>query len=129
MKVEKIDHITIRVKDMKKATEFFADLLGTEFKPLGDFTEQGIRMSIDPLGIGIAESLTPDGALAKTIEKRGEGLSTLSVKVANLEEAVNEMKSRGIRQIGSQEHSDFRAAMFHPADTYGTMIELIEYKA
>ncbi len=81
-----------------------------------------------PLGIGIAEPLTPDAALAKVIERRGEGLSVLSLKVANLEEAISEMKSRGIRQIGSQEHSNIRAAMFHPADAFGVMIELIEHK-
>ncbi|MBI4284383.1 MAG: VOC family protein [Chloroflexi bacterium] len=129
MKVESIDHITIRVRDLKKAIAFFADLFETRFTDLGEFKEQGIRMSIDPLGIGIAEPLTPDSPLAKAIDKRGEGLSVISLMVADIEKAVAEAKARGIRLIGRQEETKFRTAILHPADTFGAMIELIQWKA
>ncbi len=128
MKVEKIDHIVIRVRDSKKATRFFADLFETEFSELGEFKQLDIISYMDPLGIEIIEPLTPDGATARAIERGGEGLSLLSLKVPNLEEAIAEMNSQGIRQVWRGEHGNWRAVIYHPADTYGVMIELIEYK-
>jgi len=129
MKVENIDHIMIEVRDLEGASKFFADLLGTEFSNLGEIKEVDARSSIEPLGIELVEPLTPDGPTARAIESKGEGLSLLSLKVANLEEGVAEMKSRGIRLITTIDRSQWKAALFHPKDTYGVMIELIEYRA
>ena len=129
MKVEKIDHIVIRVKDAQKATKFSADLFETEFSNLGEFEQLDIVSYMDPLGIEIIEPLTPDGATTRAIESNGEGLSLLSLKVPNLEEAAAEMQSRGIRQLWRVEKGPWKAAIYHPADTYGALIELIEYKS
>jgi len=129
MKVEKISQVAILVKDLEKASKFFADLLETEFTKLGEFEEWDANSLISPLRVELIEPLTTDGPTSKVIERRGEGLSFLSLKVTNIEEAVAEMKSRGIRLIRRVERSSFRGATFHPKDTYGVMIELLEYKA
>ncbi len=124
MKVEKIDHVGIMVKDLEEAGNFFADLFGIEFTGPHENPGQDIRNMINRhLGIELISPLTPDGPNAKTLEKRGEGLSLLSLKVSNLEEAVAEMKSKGVRQIGA---IGKRIAIFHPRDTYGVMIDLVE---
>lgn len=57
MKVEKIALVAIRVRDAKKATEFFTDLFETEFSELGEFKELDVKSFIDPLGIEIVEPL------------------------------------------------------------------------
>ena len=129
MKIENIDHIGIYVRDLKKATKFFADLLGTEFTEIGESKEVDVRSAMDPSGIELFEPLTPDGTAARTIERRGEGLALLSLKVPNLEEGIAAMESRGIRLTVRVERPNARMALFHPKDTYGVMIELIEYKA
>ncbi|MFC1943778.1 VOC family protein [Chloroflexota bacterium] len=124
MKVEKIDHVGIMVKDLEKAGRFFADLFEVEFTGPSENPGQDIRnMMSRPLGIELISPLTPDGPNARTLENRGEGLSLLSLKVQNLEEAVAEMKSKGIRQVGA---IGKRIAIFHPKDTYGVMIDLVE---
>ena len=99
MKVEKLDHIAISVRDLDKAISFFSGLLGTEFSEPRVIEDAGARQVLDPLGIELVEPLTPDSAVARTIESRGEGLSLLSLKVADLEEAIAEMKSRGVRLV------------------------------
>src|SRR3972149_2647238 len=96
MKFEKIAHIAIRVKDLGKAIEFFNDLFGTEFSEPVAQEKLGVRNCFDPLGIELVESLSPDGPLARLIERKGEGLACLVLKVPNLEEAIAEMTSRGI---------------------------------
>ena len=124
MKIEKIDGVLIMVKDLEKAGKFFADLLDMEFR--GPSEGQDLRHLISrPTGIELVSPLTPDGSAAKTLRNRGEGLHCLSLKVPNLEEAIAEMKSKGIRHIGTMGKT---IAIFHPKDTYGVMIDLIERK-
>ena len=128
MKVEKIECVLIGVKDLEKATEFFSDLFETEFSRI-EFKEMDTANAMDPLGIELVAPLTPDGQFAETLERRGEGLMMLGLKVPDLEEAIAEMKSKGIRQVGEIQRGKVRTALFHPKDTFGVMIELIEYKA
>jgi methylmalonyl-CoA/ethylmalonyl-CoA epimerase len=129
VKVEKLDHIAIRVKNLKEANKFFAEVFGMEFIQLGEIADADARSSIESMGVEIIEPLTPNGVTAKAIEKGGEGLSLLSLKVTNIDEAAAEMKARGIRLVGKVENPGLsRAFIYHPKDTYGVMIELIEYK-
>lgn len=72
--------------------------------------------------------MSQNGITAKAIERGGEGLALLSLKVTNLDEAITEMEVRGIRQVKRVNYSKWKAVLFHPADTYGVMIELIEYE-
>ena len=73
MKVEKIDHIAIQVRDLEKATRFFSDLFGLKFsEPFGPEDEDVIQV-MDSLGINLLAPKTPDGPVSKLIERRGEG--------------------------------------------------------
>ena len=128
MKVEKINHVMIYVRDLEGARKFFADLLDTEFSEPIKIKEADAISSMDPLGLELVTPLTPDGVSARAMERRGEGLALLSLKVPNIDEAIAEMKSRGIRLVAWIERPKMKAAIFHPKDTYGMMIELTEYK-
>ena len=133
MKVEKIDHIGINVWDMEKAVRFFSELFETEFGPLVviEPSPMDLRERMGPLGLDIAEPATPDGDAARILRHRGEGLNGLVIKVSNLEEAVAEMKSRGVREIWRLEfkrgEETWKSVAFHPKDTFGVMVELTEY--
>ena len=134
MKVDKIDHVGINVWDMEKAVKFFGDLFETEFGPLIilEPTPMDLTERMGPLGLDIAEPGAPDKEAARILKHKGEGLNGLSIKVSNLEEAVAEMKARGIREIWRGEYNKggvtFKAVGFHPKDTFGVMIELTEHE-
>jgi len=89
MKVIKLDHIGIAVKNMDEALAFYRDTLGISsvFLPLGD-TE-----------LELLESTSPDGPVAKFIEKRGEGIQHVALRVENIEEALKELKEKDVRLI------------------------------
>ena len=123
MKVKGISHVVIMVKDIEKARGFFSDLFGTEFSPAGELKEADIRNSMAPIGIELGSPLSKDGPSARTMERRGEGLALLALEVDNIEEAIADMQSHGVRLIGRPTP---KAAQFHPRDLYGVMIELIE---
>lgn len=129
MKAERLDHIHIFVKDLAQATQFFSELLGTRFGDLG--TEEGgldLKAAIDPLGIELVEPISPDSPVTKFLEEKGEGLAGISFKVSNLEEAVSEFQSRGLRLIGRVHLGGLKEAQFHPKDCHGVLIELSEYE-
>jgi methylmalonyl-CoA/ethylmalonyl-CoA epimerase len=75
------------------------------------------------------ESTSPDGPVARFIEKRGEGIQHLAIQVDNLEKAIEELKGKGIRLIDEQPRtgaSGSRIAFLHPKSTFGVLIELTE---
>ena len=88
MKVEKINHVMIYVKDLDRARKFFADLLDTEFSEPIEIKEADAISSMDPLGLELVTPLIPDGVSARAMERRGEGLALLSLKVPDLDEAM-----------------------------------------
>ena len=130
MKAERIDHISVFVKDLDKAIKFFSELLGTQFPEPWETKSFDIKETLGPLPfcLNLCTPLTPSGEAAKIMEQMGEGVSMISFKVPSLEEAVAEMKSRGIRMLVREPFGDAEYAVFHPQDTFGVMIELVEYK-
>ena len=129
MKAEKIDHVSFFVKDLDKAVKFFGELLETSFLEPFPIKSVDIMDTLAPLGIDLCTPLTPDGVSSKVMARRGEGLSMVSFKVPNFEEALAEMKARGIRQLVRDTIGAAEWATFDPRDTFGVMIELIAYKA
>ena len=127
MKVQKIHHISVLVKDLEKAKKIFSGLLGIEFN---DTYEQGpldVKVAESSFGINLVSPLTPDGSSAKTLERRGEGVSMVVLNVPDIEEAVREMESQGIRLLGREfRDNGQKTAIFHPKDVCGVFLELME---
>ena len=132
MKVEKVDHIHIYVKDLDKAIRFFSEVLGTKFTVPGEGGEGNEELefteAMDPLGLELVAPTSPDGVVGRAVERRGEGLAGLSLKVPNIEEATAEMESRGIRVVSRIQAPGIKEVQFHPRDCHGVMIELTEYE-
>lgn len=128
MKVERIDHIHIAVRDMDKAVEFFSEIFETNFGDAVEVPEFNIQGKLCPLGIELVASTSPDGAVNQFIQRRGEGLYHIAFKVPDIEQAIVELQSRGLRMIGREQMGNLKEAQFHPKDSFGVMIELAEYE-
>ena len=128
MKVEKLDHIHVYVSDLEKAEKIFSRVLGTHFSAGLPEENLGITASLTPLGIELIQPISPDSAAAKALERRGEGLAGLSFKVEDIDQAVAELESQGLRVISTVEMGNIREVQFHPKDTCGVMLELCQYQ-
>ena len=127
MKVEKIDFVTFFVKDLDKAVKFFSELFETDFiEPYP--TAVDTKETLDSLGINLAAPLTQDGPSAKIMTTKGEGLFSVGFKVSNIDKAVADLRSRGVRLVGREKIGSAEYAVFHPKDTFGVMLSVIEYK-
>lgn len=127
MKVERIDHIHAYVKDVDKAAELFQALLGKEFYPVWESAEFGAKVAFNPLGLEFIQPTDPKGMTAKALGSWKEGEVCISLKVPDIEEAIAEMESRGIKMIAKLQVGKLKEAAFEPTKTLGIMIELCEY--
>jgi len=132
MKVIKIDHLGIAVKDIAEAGKLFRNVLGLKLSSTETVEEQNVGtaiFSLGDVGVELLESTSPDGPVARFIEKRGEGIQHLALQVDDLEKAIEELKAKGIRLIDEQPRkgaAGTRIAFLHPKSTFGILIELIE---
>lgn len=132
MKIEKIDHIGIAVKSIDEILEFYRDVLGIE--PVGEeiVEEQKVKTAFLPVGdseIELLESTSPEGPIARFIEKKGEGIQHLAFRVDNIEKALKELKEKGFRLIDEKPRygaGGAKIAFLHPKATKGVLIELCE---
>jgi len=128
MNIEGIDHVHVYVRDLERARRFFSELLGTKFTPPWPVENLKLRASINPWGIELIEPTAADSGVAREMERRGEGLYAISLRVANLDEAVAEMESRGFKpKVRIDIPGVIREADFDPKDSFGVTIELCEY--
>jgi len=132
MKVIKLDHIGIAVKNMEDALAFYRDTLGISSVGTEVIEDQKVKVAFMPLGdteLELLESTSPDGPVAKFIEKRGEGIQHIALRVENIEEALKELKEKGVQLIDQQSRygaGDAKIAFLHPKATGGILLEISE---
>ena len=99
MKITKVNHIGIAVSNLEEALKLYTVVLGLKVKGTEIVAEQKVRTALIPVGdtkIELLESTDPEGTIAKHIEKRGEGLHHLAFEVTDINESLEELKSKGI---------------------------------
>ncbi len=132
MKVLKIDHLGIAVNSIEEGRNFWEEALGLEFEGLETVEEQKVTTAFMPVGeseLELMESTAPDGPVAKFIEKRGEGLQHIAFRVENIEEALAELKEKGIKLIDEKPRmgaGGLKIAFLHPKATKGVLVELCQ---
>jgi len=140
MKVNKIDHLCIAVKNLDEARKIWEPILGKS-EPDHSYVEEleKIRVArywLGESGFELMESTSPDGEVAKFIEKNGEGVMVISLNVDNTREAIDELKGKGYPLIGGarpfqdkDHHSpDCEYVFIHPKAVNGVLLEFIDYK-
>ncbi len=128
--IRKIAHIGVAVKNVEEVEKLYSEILGLPIT--GREVSPDNKVSFIPLGdtaIELLESVKPDGAIARHIEKRGEGIHHIAFQVDNIDEALEEMKAKGVTLIDQKPRSgahNSRIAFLHPKNTYGVLVELVE---
>jgi methylmalonyl-CoA/ethylmalonyl-CoA epimerase len=132
MKIKHIDHIGIAVKSIEQAGKFYTDILGLTIKDIENVADQKVNVAFLPITdseIELLESTDPDGPVAKYIKARGEGIQHIAFCVDNIEEALDELRKKGIRMIDNQPRrgaGGAKIAFIHPKETKGVLVEICE---
>ncbi len=129
--ITKINHIGIAVKSIDDAVKLYTDVLGLKVKDVEVVADQKVRTAIIPVGeskIELIESTDPEGAIAKYIESRGEGLHHLALEVGNIQDALGTLVDKGIKLIDEKPRKGIentKIAFLHPKGTK-ILMELVE---
>lgn len=130
--MKKIEHIGIAVKDLKAADEVFSRLLNKSCYKVEKVEREGVSTSFYQIGeskIELLEATDPSSAIAKYIDKRGEGMHHIAIDVENIEEEMERLKKEGFVLINEspQKGADNKLICFlHPKSTNGVLVELCQ---
>lgn len=130
MKKPTLDHIGIAVSSLDRANIYKA--LGLDVDHVETVETQRVKtafLSIGEANLELLEPTSPDSPIAKFIEKRGEGVHHICLRVDHLESHLERLKAEGFRLINEAPvpgAHGCRVAFLHPAAGNGVLIELSE---
>ena len=126
-----IDHLGIAVKSLDAALKFYRDQLGLDVSLRETVEHEKVNVAMLPLGEPRIELLEPaqaDSVIGKFIDKRGEGLHHVAIRVPDLSAAVERLKSSGARLLNEPRPGagGHLYVFVHPSSTGGVLLELIQ---
>ena len=127
----KVDHIGIAVRSVDSALRVYRSI-GLDAAITETVPSEGVKVAFVPLGeshLELLESLTPDGVIAKFLEKRGEGLHHVALAVDDIVAAMDRSRSAGLAVIDERPRQGARGrkvAFVHPKSTGGVLLEFVE---
>ncbi|OQX63258.1 MAG: methylmalonyl-CoA epimerase [Desulfococcus sp. 4484_241] len=132
MKILKVDHLGIAVNSIEEGKNFWSDILGLPLEGVETVEEQKVTTAFLPVGeseVELLESTSPDGPVAKYIEKKGQGIQHVAFRVDDIDAALAELKEKGVQlidQVPRRGAGGGRIAFLHPKATGGVLVELCE---
>ena len=128
--LQQIDHVGIAVKNLEESVAFYRDVMGLEVSATEEFNGMKIAfLRIGECELELLEDMTAAGAIARYIAKRGEGIQHVAFRVDNIEQALEEMRAKGVARIDERPRPGARmakVAFLHPRSTNGVLIEFVE---
>ena len=132
MNIRQIDHICFAVRDLREAKKVYGENLGVVPAVEYEAESEHIRVAryyIGEVAVELIEATSPDGEVAKFIEKRGEGVFLISYRVDNLDSAMEELKGKGAKLIDDKPRHLFGnryAFIQKPSELGGVLTELLD---
>jgi methylmalonyl-CoA/ethylmalonyl-CoA epimerase len=130
--MNKIEHVGIVVKNIRNANLVFEKLLGTAAYKEECVSSEQVNTSFFKVGnnkIELLEATGADSAIAKFLDKRGEGIHHIAYDVDDILAEMERLKSEGFILLNEtpKKGADNKLVCFvHPKDTHGVLIELCQ---
>lgn len=132
MRVLRVDHVGIALKDLRPIAPLLRVLFSGADPRVETVEEQGVKATSHRAGetsLEFLEGLGRDGPVDRYLEKRGNGIHHVALAVDDLEGALAELKGAGIPLIDETPRTGAegkKIAFLHPKGTGGILIELSE---
>jgi methylmalonyl-CoA epimerase len=132
MLLTEIDHVAIAVKDLEAAIDYDRRAFGAEVEHREIVESDGVEEALLKVAESYVQLLTPtneNSPVAKSIEKRGEGLHHIGYRVENCAVALQAMIDAGAIALDKAPRPGSRGttvAFIHPKSSFGTLIELVQ---
>jgi methylmalonyl-CoA epimerase len=130
--IVKIAYVGIAVRDIDEAKKTFTRTLDSEVVREGASEIDKVKNAFITIGRDQIELMQPyslESPVARFIERRGEGVQYIGLEVSNVDDALEELKGKGVR-LTSEEPVEYpngsRWIFIHPKAMHGVLIALIE---
>lgn len=135
VKLLNLDHVAIAVHDLDAAVEAHRRRYGVEPLYREVVESQGVEEAMIPVGgsfIQLLQPLADDTPVGRFLARHGEGLHHVAYAVADIEAALEHLRSVGAELVDETPRiggRGARIAFVHPADMAGTLVELVELES
>jgi methylmalonyl-CoA epimerase len=132
MNIKHVEHIGIAMPSEEESLQLGRLLFGREPDTVEEVSSQKVKTYIYRVGQTKIEFLVPtseDSTIVKFLSDRGQGLHHLAFAVDSVEEAIRELKEKGVRMIDESPREGVegtRIAFMHPKSTGRVLVELVE---
>lgn len=130
--MQNIEHIGIAVKNLKASIPLFEILLNTNCYKTETVVSENVETAFFACGdskIELLQSNNNDSAIAKFIDKRGEGMHHIAFLVEDINTEMRRLKALGfvfINDIPKPGADNKLICFLHPKATNGVLIELCQ---
>ncbi len=130
MKIKRIAHLGVAVSDLDSAMKFFTEGLPLEVTHTEEY--QGMKIAFIPIGdssVELLQDVSGSSAIKKFLDKNGEGIHHIAYEVDDINQAISELKAKGIKLIDEKPRQGahgMSVAFMHPKATHGILMELCQ---
>ena len=130
--MEHIEHLGIAVKDLEISIPLYERLLNTSCYKKEEVASEHVITAFFQTSnnkIELLQATSPDSAIAKFIEKRGEGIHHVAFSVEDIHAEMERLRNDGFRLLNEtpKPGADNKLICFvHPKDASGVLIELCQ---
>lgn len=135
MKIKRIEHVGVLVKDVDKSRALWEGCFGIKLDAVETNPVRPVKLALYPVGESMVELIagtTPDSKHAKMIAEGKGGINHICFEVESIDDALAELKAKGVPLLDETPrigHAGCRIAFLDPAGTEGCLIELAELPA
>jgi len=128
----KLEHIGIAVKNIQESNHLFEQLLGVSPYKMEEVASENVKTSFFQTGeskVELLEASSSESAIAKFIEKRGEGIHHIAFEVEDIHISMKKMREKGFRLLNDapKRGADNKLVCFiHPKSANGVLVELCQ---
>ncbi|MGG4490135.1 methylmalonyl-CoA epimerase [Metabacillus idriensis] len=132
--IKKVDHIGVAVRSISEVLPFYEETLGLQLQGIEHVEEQKVKVAFLKIGetkIELLEPTSEDSAVARFIEKRGEGIHHLALGVDDIKKRIEDLRNNGVKMIDETPRNGAGGAsiaFLHPKAANGVLVELCEKK-
>ena len=130
----KVDHLGLAVHDVEQAIASYRDQLALDQWEIIEMPERHMRVAVANVGGTLLELIAPtsdEAAFAKYLAERGPGIHHIAYRVEHIQEALDELRAKGVRLIDEQPRLGLHntlVAFVHPKAAMGVLVELVEHQ-
>ena len=133
MEITHIEHIGIAVKSIEEQLPYYENILGLKCYNIETVEDQKVKTAFFMVGqtkIELLEPTSEDSTVAKFIEKKGEGVHHIAYATKNINDALKEVESKGVKLIDKEGRAGAEGltiGFLHPKSTGGVLSEFCDH--